>query len=142
MKKILYLASDLLMAALLAGAWVLQYYAKRKLGMNRWIVFKISKIKEVLPIDILRYVAVAAILVLIVLMVIIYGKHRKEYKKIVLYMVIVSVSLAAFYLVFTVRFSQESIRSYYLVLPLIGLCNLVQIIKTCVAMKLCRADQL
>lgn len=138
MKKILYIVSNILIAALLAGAYILQYYAKRKLGMNRWIVFKVSKIKEAFPIDILRYTAAALVLVLVVLLVIKYGKHRKEYKKILLPMVVFMVALGVFYLIFTTGFSQESIRAYYLMLPLIGLCNLVQMIKVLAAMKLCR----
>lgn len=141
MKKVLYLISDLVIAALLVGVYVVQYFAKRKLGMNRWIVFKISKVKEVLPIEMLRYAAVAVVLVLTALLVILYGKYRKQYKKIVFYMVIVSVALAVFYLGFTLCFSQEKIRSYYLVLPLIGLANVVQLIKSFTAMKLCKVGR-
>lgn len=138
MKKILYIISDILIAALLAGAYILQYYAKRKLGMNRWIVFKVSKIKEALPVDTLRYAAAALVIVLVVLLVIKYGMHRREYKKMIFPMVVFMVALGIFYLIFTIGFSQESIRAYYLMLPLIGLCNLVQVIKVFAAMKLCR----
>ncbi len=141
MKKVLYIISDLLIAALLAGAYILQYFAKRKLGMNRWIVFKISKVKEALPIETLRYAAVAVVLVLVVLLVIMYGRLRKECKKIVFYMVMVSVLLAVFYLGFALCFSQEKIRAYYLALPLIGLANVVQILKTFTAMKLCKTSK-
>lgn len=142
MKKILYIISDILMAALLAGAYMLQYYAKRKLGMNRWIVFKIAKIKDAVPIETMRYAAVAAVLVFAALLALNYGRHRKEYKKVVFLMVIFMAVLAAFYFVLTVCFSQESMRAYYLVLPLIGLCNLVQLIKVLVAMKWCRVHKL
>lgn len=141
MKKVLYIISDLLIAALLAGAYIVQYFAKRKLGMNRWIVFKMSKIKEVIPIEPLRYVAVAVALVLAVLLLVNYGKHRREYGKMVLYMVIFMMALALFYLGFTLCFSQEIIRSYYLALPLIGLANVVQLAKTFAAMKLCKAGK-
>lgn len=141
MKKVLYIISDLLIAALLAGAYIVQYFAKRKLGMNRWIVFKMSKIKEVIPIEPLRYVAVAVVLVLAVLLLVNYGKHRREYGKMVLYMVIFMMALALFYLGFTLCFSQEIIRSYYLALPLIGLANVVQLAKTFAAMKLCKAGK-
>lgn len=141
MKKVLYIISDLLIAALLAGAYIVQYFAKRKLGMNRWIVFKISKVKEALPIEILRYVAAAAVLALAVLLVILYGRNRKAYRKILLPMVIVTIVLAAGYLGFTLYFSQELIRAYYLMLPLIGLANVVQLIKTFTAMKLCKVSK-
>lgn len=109
--------------------------------MNRWIVFKISKVKEVLPIEMLRYAAVAVVAVLAILLVIVYGKYRKNYQKIVFPMIVVTVILAAFYFVFTLYYSQEVIRSYYLVLPLIGLANVVQLIKTFAAMKLCRSGE-
>lgn len=141
MKKVLYIISDLLIAALLAGAYIVQYFAKRKLGMNRWIVFKISKVKEALPIEILRYVAAAAVLALAVLLVILYGRNRKAYRKILLPMVIVTIVLAAGYLGFTLYFSQERVRAYYLMLPLIGLANVVQLAKTFTAMKLCKVSK-
>ena len=141
MKKVLYIISDLLIAALLAGAYIVQYFAKRKLGMNRWIVFKISKVKEALPIEMLRYVAVAAVLALAVLVLLLYGRNRKAYQKIVLPMVIVTIVLAAGYLGFTLYFSQERVRAYYLMLPLIGLANVVQLAKTFTAMKLCKVSK-
>lgn len=141
MKKVLYIISDLLIAALLAGAYIVQYFAKRKLGMNRWIVFKISKVKEALPIEMLRYVAVAAVLALAVLILLLYGRNRKAYQKIVLPMVIVTIVLAAGYLGFTLYFSQERVRAYYLMLPLIGLANVVQLAKTFTAMKLCKVNE-
>ncbi len=141
MKKVLYIISDLLIAALLAGAYIVQYFAKRKLGMNRWIVFKISKVKEALPIEMLRYVAVAAVLALVVLVLLLYGRNRKAYQKIVLPMVIVTIVLAAGYLGFTLYFSQERVRAYYLMLPLIGLANVVQLAKTFTAMKLCKVNE-
>ncbi len=141
MKKVLYIISDLLIAALLAGAYIVQYFAKRKLGMNRWIVFRISKVKEALPIDMLRYVAVAAVLALAVLVLILYGRNRKAYQKILLPMVIVTIVLAAGYLGFTLYFSQERVRAYYLMLPLIGLANVVQLAKTFTAMKLCKVSK-
>lgn len=90
----------------------------------------------------LRYAAVAVVLVLAVLLVILYGKNREQYKKIVFYMVIVAVVLAVFYLGFTFCFSQEKIRAYYLALPLIGLANVVQLIKAFTAMKLCKVRKL
>lgn len=141
MKKVLYIISDLLIAALLAGAYIVQYFAKRKLGMNRWIVFKISKVKEALPIEMLRYVAVAAVLALAVLVLLLYGRNRKAYQKIVLPMVIVTIVLAAGYLGFTLYFSQERVRAYYLMLSLIGLANVVQLAKTFTAMKLCKVNE-
>lgn len=141
MKKVLYIISDLLIAALLAGAYIVQYFAKCKLGMNRWIVFKISKVKEALPIEMLRYVAVAAVLALAVLVLLLYGRNRKAYQKIVLPMVIVTIVLAAGYLGFTLYFSQERVRAYYLMLPLIGLANVVQLAKTFTAMKLCKVNE-
>jgi len=49
--------------------------------------------------------------------------------------------LAAGYLLFTLYFTQERIRAYYLMLPLIGLANAVQLGKTFAAMKLCKVSE-
>ena len=138
MKKLLYIIGNILIVSLLAGAYVLQYFAERKLGMNRWIVFKIRKVEEAVPIGMLRYAAVALVLILTAALVVSYNKYRRKLKKIVLAMTAVTVLLAVGYLVFTAAFSQEQIRAYYLMLPLIGLACLVQIVKTALAVKLCR----
>lgn len=138
MKKLLYIIGNILIVSLLAGAYVLQYFAERKLGMNRWIVFKIRKVEEAVPIGMLRYAAVALVLILTAALVVSYNKYRRKLKRIVLAMTAVTVLLAVGYLVFTAAFSQEQIRAYYLMLPLIGLACLVQIVKTALAVKLCR----
>lgn len=138
MKKLLYIIGNILIVSLLAGAYVLQYFAERKLGMNRWIVFKIRKVEEAVPIGVLRYAAVALVLILTAALVVSYNKYRRKLKRIVLAMTAVTVLLAVGYLVFTAAFSQEQIRAYYLMLPLIGLACLVQIVKTALAVKLCR----
>ena len=56
-------------------------------------------------------------------------------------MIIVTAALAAGYLLFTIYFSQERFRAYYLMLPLIGLANAVQLGKTFAAMKFCKVSE-
>lgn len=137
MRKILYIITDFFIAALLAGAYMIQYYTKRKLGMNRWVVYKTSKIKEQVPAEMLRYAVLAAVLVLMALLIVQYGKRRRECKKTVLFMVIMSTVLSAGYLAFVLVLSEEDTHAYYLMLPLIVLAGLIQIIKTFLAMRCC-----
>lgn len=141
MKRVFYVLSDLLIVALLAGAYLVQYFTKKKLGMSRWVVYQVMKAEKSLPIEVLRFVAPVAALLLVVLLFWLYGKRKNRLTRIVFFMVLFSGALAFFYLGFTVFLSQDTIRSYYLVLPLIGLANVVQILKTAIALMVCKNEE-
>ncbi len=141
MKRVFYILSDLLIIALLAGAYLVQYFTKKKLGMSRWVVYQVMKAEKSLPIGVLRFVAPVVVLLLVVLLFWLYGKRKKELKKIVFFMVLFSGVLAVFYLGFTVFLSRDTVQSYYLVLPLIGLANVVQILKTAIAFRVCKNEE-
>lgn len=128
MKKVLYIFLDILTVAFLIGSYVIQYFAKKRLGMIRWVNFKQMKIKESLPVDMLKYVALVAAVLLTLFIVRQFLKKRREMKKTDTVMLAILIILCAVYFVVTV-FMSGSILAYYLVLPLIGLAVLAQIIR-------------
>ncbi len=64
MKKLL-VALNALTVILAAGAGVLYYFSLRRLGMVRWLNFHSQRIKDIVPVDVAKYVVLAAGVVLI-----------------------------------------------------------------------------
>ena len=79
MKKIIYTFLDLLTIAFLIGGYVFQYFTRKKLGMLRWVNYQNMQIQKNPVYDILKYITVAAAIVLIVLIIVGYRK-KKEWK--------------------------------------------------------------
>ena len=76
MKKIIYTFLDLLTIAFLIGGYVFQYFTRKKLGMLRWVNYQNMQIQN--PVyDILKYITVAAAIVLIVLIIVGYRKKKE-----------------------------------------------------------------
>lgn len=76
MKKIIYTFLDLLTIAFLIGGYVFQYLRK-KLGMLRWVNYQNMQIQKNPVYDILKYITVAAAIVLIVLIIVGYRKKKE-----------------------------------------------------------------
>ena len=70
MKKIIYTFLDLLTIAFLIGGYVFQYFTRKKLGMLRWVNYQNMQIQKNPVYDILKYITVAAAIVLIVLIIV------------------------------------------------------------------------
>jgi len=141
MKKALLVLLDLLSIAFLIGAYVIQYFTKRKLGMLRWVTFKVSQIKEAMPVDILKYAAVIVVLLLTAMIVRSFMKKRKSLGMTDMVMVAVLIIFAAIYLGFTLFVTTEMIRSYYLVLPMIGAASLMLVIRNGFAVWMCKDEK-
>lgn len=141
MKKILFGLLDLLAAAFLIGAYVIQYFTKRKLGMLRWVNHQRMKIQKAVPVDLLKYVAVALVLILVILVIVGYVKKRDELSRLAAVMTAVMVIIAVVYLGFTLFVNVESIRSYYLVLPMIGASSLMLVIRNSIAVWMCEDEK-
>ena len=82
MKKIIYTFLDLLTIAFLIGGYVFQYFTRKKLGMLRWVNYQNMQIQKNPVYDILKYITVAAAIVLIVLIIVGYRKKKELLGKI------------------------------------------------------------
>ncbi len=141
MKKILFVFLDLLSIAFLAGGYAIQYFTKRKLGMVRWVVFKNKQLQEQMPVDVLKYAAAAFVLILAVFTLAGFLKKKAHRKKPDVVMAIFMAALTAGYLGFTILASENSIRSYYLVMPMIGAAALLQVIRNMIAVRTCKYEK-
>lgn len=77
MKKIIYICLDLLTIAFLIGGYVFQYFTRKKLGMLRWVNYQNMQIQKNPVYAILKYITVAAAIVLIVLIIVGYRKKKE-----------------------------------------------------------------
>lgn len=141
MKKALFVLLDLLSIAFLIGAYVIQYFTKRKLGMLRWVTFQVSQMKEVMPVDLLKYIAVIVVLLLTAMIVGGFMKKRKSLEVTDMVMVVVLIILTAIYLGVTIFVTTEMIRSYYLVLPMLGAASLMLVIRNGFAVWMCKDEK-
>lgn len=141
MKKVLFIVLDILTIAFLVGGYVIQYFTKRKLGMMRWVVFKNSKWHEKMPLDVLKYAAVAVVLLLVLMVFRGFLKKRAYMSKNDMVMIFVMAALAAAYLGFTMFVSSDTVRAYYLIMPMIGAAALLQVIRNMVVVWTCRDEK-
>lgn len=132
MKRLLYILLDLLTVICIIGAYVIQYFTKRKLGMLRWMNFQNMQFQKHTAYNILKYITVFAALLVIVLIIFGYKKKKAKLGKSDMVRVIIMVILEITYLYVTVLLSPEKITSYYLVMPLLGIAVLMQIIRNAV----------
>lgn len=128
MKRIIFIMLDILSGLFLIGAYVIQYFTKRKLGMSRWVVYHQMKYQKMIPVDLLKYVSVILLFFLVLFIVRSFCK-QKNHEKIDTVMIACMLLLFLFYLGFTMVMNVGTIRSYYLALPLIGLAVVMQIIR-------------
>ena len=141
MKKIVMIIFDILTLALLASGYIIQYFTKRKLGMMRWINFHTYKYQKMLPLELLKYVAVSVIILLTVFIIWRFMKKRKAAKMIDRITITVMAVVTLFDFGFALFSSLESVRAYYFIMPLLSVAALMQIIKNFVVIGMLKEDE-
>lgn len=141
MKKAGYILLDLLTLAFLIGAYVIQYFTKKKLGMLRWVNYHNMQIQKNSVYGILRYITVAVAIVLIVLIIVGYTKKKAALGRLDLVMTVIMSVLGIAYLYVTVFMSIEVIASYYFLMPLLGAATLMQIVRNGIAVGISKNEK-
>lgn len=141
MKKIVMIIFDILTLALLASGYIIQYFTKRKLGMMRWINFHTYKYQEMLPLELLKYVAVSVIILLTVFIICRFMKKRKAAKMIDKITITVMAVVTLFDFGFALFSSLESVRAYYFIMSLLSVAALMQIMKNFVVIGMLKEDE-
>ena len=109
MKKISYIFFDLLTIAFLFGAYAIQYFTKKKLGMLRWVNYHNMQFQKNEVYGIVKYITVVVTIVLIVVIIAGYKKKKEMLGKINLVMIVVMSVLGIVYLGITVFKSIETL---------------------------------
>ena len=133
MKKIGYILALVLEIAALAGAYIIHYFTRRKLGMVRYLNFKNMTWERDCPMGPLKTGCVAVVAVLTVLVLLFFLKKRKETSRLVYAMNICMIVLTALYAGYTLGSSTETMTDYYFISILFLLAAAVQVIKTAIA---------
>ncbi len=133
MRKIAYIASLVIEIAALVGMWVLDYFARAKLGMNRWLVYNNKKWEASLHPDTLGIVIVAVLLVLLVAAVVLYVK-RKDNHPLKRASLICSILIVIFFASFSLLPDTSDYRALYLMELLLAIASFIQLGRTLIMM--------
>lgn len=137
MKKLGYVLMVLLEAAALAGAYIINYFTNKKMGMARWVIYKNQGWERDYPMDTLKTVVMAVLILLTILVFLFFIKRKREAGKLLISMNVVMILLTLLYVSYTVISSRETMRAYYFLSLLFGIAAAVQILKTGAAVLMC-----
>lgn len=131
MKKVIYWIVNLLEIAFLVGAYLVNYFAPRKMGMARFVVYKNMMIEEQYTnLQGMKMLAVGVVILLAIITITLYFTKRKNVK---ISMIIVTIIVTVLYCGFTMLNSKDTYVAFYLISPLIGCATLLQILKTLIS---------
>lgn len=137
MKKLGYVLMVLLEAAALAGAYIINYFTNKKMGMARWVIYKNQGWERDYPMDTLKTAVMAVLILLTILVFLFFLKRKREAGKLLISMNVVMILLTLLYVSYTVISSRETMRAYYFLSFLFGIAAAAQILKTGAAVLMC-----
>lgn len=141
MKKVLYISVTTAEAVCLAGAYAVQYFTRRKMGMARYVVYKNRGWEAAYPMELITRGIWLAVAVLAVSVFLFFLKRRKVASGIVGMMNAVMVILTAGSSGFVWLNSTENFRAYYFISGILALAALLQIVKTFAGTWGCRHER-
>lgn len=141
MKKILYIMTTLLEVAFLAGAYIVNYFTVKKLGMVRWVNARGMRWEKNYPISMIKGSIILLLLVFTLLVLFLFIKRRIALKRISAVMVIGMIVLTALSVGYILFCSFQTMRAYYLISILFVCAAVLQIIKASVGITVCKNEE-
>lgn len=131
MKKVIYWIVNLLEIAFLVGAYLVNYFTPRKMGMARFVVYENMMIEQnYTNIQSMKMIAVGVVILLAIITILLYFINKKNVN---ITMIAVTIVITIIYTWFTVMNSKDTYTAFYLISPLIGCATLLQILKTLIS---------
>lgn len=131
MNKVIYWIVNLLEIAFLVGAYLVNYFTPRKMGMARFVMYKNMMIEEQYSkLQSIKSMAVGIIVLLTLITIILYFIRKKNVK---ISMIVLTLLMTVLYCGFTILNSKDTYTAFYLISPLIGCAALLQILKTLIS---------
>lgn len=130
MKKAGYILALLLEVAALAGAYIVNYFTRKKMGMARYVIYKNQGWERDYPMELIKNSVMAVLILLTVLVLIAFLKKRREVSRLCAVMNLVMIVLTGLYTCYTLISSTETMRAYYFISLLFAIAAVVQVIKT------------
>ena len=129
MKKVLYLTASVLELALLIGAWVVNYFTNKKMGMMRYVVFKNNSWNQKYPLDMLKIMAIISVIVLTAVILVLLWKKLNQAGVAGKLPLVETAAISTVYTVFTLFWSVQKLRAFYFISGMLLLACVIQIIK-------------
>ena len=128
MKKVLYITISVLELALVIGTWIVNYFTNKKMGMMRYVVFKNTRWSQKYPLEQLRFLTIAVIVILAATLVLLLWKKMKQTGsgKILL---VETVVLSASYIGFNLIYSVQKLRAFYFISGMLSMACFLEILK-------------
>lgn len=133
MKKIGYIVTIILQAAVLAGAWIVHYFTERRLGMVRYLNYKNMVWEREYPVEILKITGMITALLLTVFVFFLFLKKKGKASRLTIAMCIGMIVLTVLYTGYTIRWSDQEMTDYYFISILFLIAAIIQIVKTYIA---------
>ena len=127
--KRLYIVDTVLEVLCLAGAYIVDYFTRKKMGMARYVSYKNYSWETKYPMRMLSYIAIITLSILTVAFLILFFQKIQERGRGEYIMAGAIILLTVLYVWYTLVFSREIQRSYYLVSALYGAAAFLQIVK-------------
>ena len=129
--KAIYIVFTVLEAALVVAPFVLNYFSRAKLGMNRWLVHQNHVWESSIPIDSLEIALLVLLVACMVGELVMLVKSRRK-RTIVLASIVLSFGVVGATIWFALSFSPSSVRAYYLIVLCLTLACCIQVVKSIV----------
>ena len=129
-KRIVHIVGMILEMLLFAGAFVVQYFTNKKMGMARHVIFKNQTWEKAYPLEQWKLLSVVILAVLLVLVLILLIRKRKNLSRWAVAEGIIMTIMTLFSLYFTLGNSAATLRPYYFMSPMFAAAALIQIIRT------------
>ena len=133
MKKVIYWIVNVLEVALLTGAYLVNYYTPRKMGMFRFVVYKNMMWEERYNLQAIKSMSMIGIIILAIVTIAMYFIKNRNIRP---SMILITVLLTILYVGFSMFNTVDTYKAFYFISPMIGLVALLQILKTLVSILL------
>lgn len=137
MRKAAYISVTILEGLGLAGAWAVQYFTRRKMGMARFVVYKNRAWESRYPMELLADGAALGMVLFTGALLFCFLRRRRNLTKALWVMNGGMVLLTSVYAAFTWMNSTDGFRAYYFISAALGAVSLVQCAKTWIGMLGC-----
>ncbi len=104
----------------LAGAYLIQYFTRKKMGMARYVIYKSQVWERTFPMETLKYTSVSVLTALTLLLLTALVIRRKQKGRLEVAMHVAMVILTALYGTYTYISSTKTMRAYYFISLMLG----------------------
>lgn len=129
MKRAWYIMASVFEASLLAGAYIVQYFTRRKMGMARYVVYKNRGWESRYPMELMQYAGMLVLCILAGAVTVFYIRRKDRRSIRMAAMVAATVFLSLLSVGFTLLSGTDSLRAYYFIGGMFALAAFIQAVK-------------